>query len=133
MDYYFGYFDMDYYYFDYFDMDYYYFGYFDMDYYYFGYFDMDYYYFDYFDKDYYFDSDMDYYYLAYMDFSKSGLLVEGIMLSISSGTFIYVSTSEVIVEEFSSKGSKYLKFLFYLMGGLLTVLLNILQPAPMVT
>ena len=68
-----------------------------------------------------------------MYFSKSGLLVEGIMLSISSGTFIYVSTSEVIVEEFSSKGSKYLKFLFYLMGGLLTVLLNILEPAPMVT
>jgi len=28
---------------------------------------------------------------------------------------------------------KYLKFLFYLMGGLLTVLLNILEPAPMVT
>ena len=68
-----------------------------------------------------------------MYFSKSGLLVEGIMLSISSGTFIYVSTSEVIVEEFSSKGSKYLKFFFYLMGGFLTVLLNILEPAPMVT
>ena len=65
-----------------------------------------------------------------MYFSKSGLLIEGIMLSISSGTFIYVSTSEVIVEEFSSKGSKYLKFLFYIMGGLLTVLLNILEPTP---
>ncbi len=65
-----------------------------------------------------------------MYFSKSGLLIEGIMLSISSGTFIYVSTSEVIVEEFSSKGSKYLKFFFYIMGGLLTVLLNILEPTP---
>ena len=41
-----------------------------------------------------------------MYFSKSGFLIEGIMLSISSGTFLYVSTSEVIVEEFSSKGSK---------------------------
>ena len=65
-----------------------------------------------------------------MYFSKSGLLIEGIMLSISSGTFVYVSTSEVIVEEFSSKGSKHLKYIFYLMGGFLTVLLNILEPAP---
>jgi len=65
-----------------------------------------------------------------MYFSKSGLLIEGIMLSISSGTFLYVSTSEVIVEEFSSKGSKYLKFFFYLIGGFLTVILNILEPAP---
>ena len=54
------------------------------------------------------------------------------MLSISSGTFIYVSTSEVIVEEFSSKGSKHIKFWCYLMGGFLTVLLNILEPAPFV-
>ena len=67
-----------------------------------------------------------------MYFSKSGLLIEGIMLSISSGTFIYVSTSEVIVEEFSSKGSKHIKFWCYLMGGFLTVLLNILEPAPFV-
>ena len=49
-----------------------------------------------------------------MYFSKSGFLIEGIMLSISSGTFVYVSTSEVIVEEFSSKGSKHLKYLNYL-------------------
>ena len=65
-----------------------------------------------------------------MYFSKSGLLVEGIMLSISSGTFVYVSTSEVIVEEFSTKGKKHLKFFFYIIGGFLTVLLNILEPAP---
>ena len=45
-----------------------------------------------------------------MYFSKSGFLIEGIMLSISSGTFLYVSTSEVIVEEFSSKGSKHVKY-----------------------
>jgi zinc transporter 1/2/3 len=65
-----------------------------------------------------------------MYFSKSGLLMEGIMLSISSGTFVYVSTSEIIVEEFSSKGSKYLKFFIYLIGGFLTVFLNILEPLP---
>ena len=70
--------------------------------------------------------------LIRMYFYKSGLVIEGIMLSISSGTFIYVSTSEVIVEEFSSKGSKHIKFWCYLMGGFLTVLLNILEPAPFV-
>ena len=67
-----------------------------------------------------------------MYFSKSGLLIEGIMLSISSGTFVYVSTSEVIVEEFSSNGKKQLKYFFYLIGGLLTVLLNILEPTPII-
>ena len=65
-----------------------------------------------------------------MYFSKSGLLVEGIMLSVSSGTFIYVSTSEVIVEEFNTKGKRQLKFLFYLFGGCLTVFLNFLEPGP---
>ena len=63
-----------------------------------------------------------------MYFSKSGFLIEGIMLSVSSGTFIYVSTSEVIVEEFSSKGSKHIKFWCYLIGGFLPVLLFILEP-----
>ena len=66
-----------------------------------------------------------------MYFSKSGFLIEGIMLSISSGTFIYVSTSEVIVEEFSSKGRKHIKFLFYLIGGFLPILLFILEPNQM--
>ena len=63
-----------------------------------------------------------------MYFSKSGFLIEGIMLSISSGTFLYVSTSEVIVEEFSSKGSKHIKFWCYLIGGFLPVLLFVLEP-----
>ena len=65
-----------------------------------------------------------------MYFSKSGFLIEGIMLSISSGTFIYVSTSEVIVEEFSSKRSKHIKFWCYLTGGFLPVLLFVLEPSP---
>jgi zinc transporter 1/2/3 len=64
-----------------------------------------------------------------MYFSKSGFLIEGIMLSISSGTFLYVSTSEVIVEEFSSKGSKHIKFWCYLIGGFLPVVLYILEPS----
>ena len=64
-----------------------------------------------------------------MYFSKSGFLIEGIMLSISSGTFLYVSTSEVIVEEFSSKGSKHVKYLCYLIGGFLPVLLFVLEPS----
>ena len=64
-----------------------------------------------------------------MYFSKSGFLIEGIFLSVSSGTFLYVSTSEVIVEEFSSKGNKQIKFWFYLIGGFLPVLLFILEPS----
>jgi len=64
-----------------------------------------------------------------MYFSKSGFLIEGIMLSISSGTFLYVSTSEVIVEEFSSKGSKHVKYWCYLIGGFLPVLLFVLEPS----
>ena len=43
--------------------------------------------------------------------------VEGIFLSISTGTFLYVACSEVIVEEFSSPVKRYLKFFLYLMGG----------------
>ena len=43
--------------------------------------------------------------------------VEGIFLSISTGTFLYVACSEVIVEEFSTPVKRYLKFFLYLMGG----------------
>ena len=43
--------------------------------------------------------------------------IEGIFLSISTGTFLYVACSEVIVEEFSTPAKRYLKFLLYLVGG----------------
>ena len=43
-------------------------------------------------------------------------IIEGIFLSISTGTFLYVACSEVIVEEFSTPDKRYLKFFLYLMG-----------------
>ena len=45
--------------------------------------------------------------------------IEGIFLSISTGTFIYVACSEVIVEEFSEPAKRYKKFLLYFFGVIL--------------
>jgi len=42
--------------------------------------------------------------------------IEGVFLCISTGTFLYVACSEVIVEEFSTPEKRYLKFFLYLMG-----------------
>ena len=37
-------------------------------------------------------------------------------MAIAAGTFIYISASEIIVEEFSVSKHKYLKFFFFLFG-----------------
>ncbi len=60
-------------------------------------------------------------------FAQAGNLIQGILLSISGGTFIYVSASEVIVEEFSVTKYKYRKYLFYLLGGILVGILKIFE------
>jgi zinc transporter 1/2/3 len=62
-----------------------------------------------------------------MIFSDAGNLIKGIMLSISGGTFIYVSASEVIVEEFSLSKKTKIKFLWFLIGGLLTFILTFIE------
>ena len=46
-------------------------------------------------------------------------LVEGIMIALSSGTFLYVACGEVIVEEFSISTHKFIKFVFLVLGILL--------------
>lgn len=46
--------------------------------------------------------------------SEAGKLVVGIFVSISVGTFIYIATVEVIVEEFSLPRYKFWKFFIYL-------------------
>lgn len=51
---------------------------------------------------------------------SSNLLANSIFLSFSAGTFIYVSASVVIVEEFTLTKRRYTKFLCYLIGGLAT-------------
>ena len=62
-----------------------------------------------------------------MIFSDAGNLIKGIMLSISTGTFIYVAASEVIVEEFSLSKKTNIKFLWFLLGGLLTFILTFIE------
>ena len=53
--------------------------------------------------------------------------VEGVLLSISTGTFLYVACSEVIVEEFSTPIKRYLKFLLYFMGGIFAAGLTLFE------
>ena len=53
--------------------------------------------------------------------------IEGIFLSISTGTFLYVACSEVIVEEFSTPSKRYLKFLLYLVGGVFAAGLTLFE------
>ena len=57
-------------------------------------------------------------------FSSAGYLIEGILLSVSGGTFLHVSASEVIVEEFAITKYKYKKYAFYLLGGILVGILK---------
>ena len=45
-------------------------------------------------------------------------LVEGIFLAISVGTFIYISCSEVLVEEFENPDNKFIKFCMFMLGGI---------------
>jgi zinc transporter 1/2/3 len=37
-------------------------------------------------------------------------------MGVSAGTFIFIASSEIIVEEFAVSRNKYWKYLFYLMG-----------------
>jgi zinc transporter ZupT len=63
-----------------------------------------------------------------------GMLIEtinefitGIFLALSGGTFLYVSASEVIVEEFSISRHKFQKYFLYLLGGILIAGLCLLE------
>ena len=53
--------------------------------------------------------------------------VEGIFLGVSTGTFLYVSCSEVIVEEFSTPERRYAKFFLYLVGCFFAAGLSLLE------
>ena len=48
--------------------------------------------------------------------AQQGVLVEGIFTSISVGTFVYIATLEVIVEEFNLDRYKILKFFVFLVA-----------------
>ena len=60
-------------------------------------------------------------------FSVDNLLLKGIFLAVSSGTFIYVSTSVVIVEEFAITRHRFSKYFFYLLGGIATAAIAIVE------
>ena len=59
--------------------------------------------------------------------ATAGEFVEGIFLSISTGTFLYVSCSEVIIEEFSTPDKRYAKFFLYLFGCVFAAGLSLLE------
>lgn len=46
-------------------------------------------------------------------------MVNIVFVSLSGGTFIYVSCSELTVEEFSMPGNRWLKLLFFILGAVL--------------
>lgn len=54
-------------------------------------------------------------------------IIEGIFLSISTGTFLYVACSEVIIEEFSEPEKRYCKFFLYLIGCIFGAGLTLLE------
>jgi zinc transporter 1/2/3 len=49
--------------------------------------------------------------------------VEGVVLALSAGTFLYISLSEIVVEEFSVSRHKYSKFGFFVGGVVLVSIL----------
>lgn len=58
-----------------------------------------------------------------MYFQNSNYYIQGVLLSASAGTFVYISATEVVVEEFAITKYRYQKFLFYLLGSILVGLL----------
>lgn len=59
--------------------------------------------------------------------SLSSDLLEGISLAFSTGTFVYVACSEVIIEEFENPEGRYTKFFLYLFGGAIAAGLTIFE------
>lgn len=53
--------------------------------------------------------------------------VIGVALAVSSGTFIYISCAEIIVEEFALGAKKYWKFLAYTLGILFIALVGLIE------
>ena len=49
--------------------------------------------------------------------NDASYLIVSILIGISAGTFMYISTSDIIVEEFSFTIYRYTKYLLYVIGG----------------
>lgn len=59
--------------------------------------------------------------------TTAGDNVEGILLAISTGTFIYIACSEVIIDEFENPNNKFIKFLMFMLGGIFTAGLSLME------
>lgn len=62
-----------------------------------------------------------------MLFSGLSEIIEAVFLSISAGSFIYISASEVVIEEFSVSKYKYEKFIGFLFGACIICLMTIFE------
>ena len=54
-------------------------------------------------------------------------IVEAIFLAISVGTFLYIACTEVLVEEFEHSDYKYFKFVAFIIGGIFTAGLSLIE------
>ncbi len=59
-------------------------------------------------------------------FLKENLLARPILLSMSSGAFLYVSTSVVVIEEFTVTNYRYSKYFCFILGGVLSAGIKVL-------
>ena len=55
--------------------------------------------------------------------SNAGDLVNVVCSSLAAGSFVYIACSEIIVEEFSVPGYRFLKLLAFLFGAMIITLL----------
>ncbi|CAD8138958.1 unnamed protein product [Paramecium pentaurelia] len=51
--------------------------------------------------------------------ARESILITGIVQSLTAGTFIYIASTELIVEEFNKNQNKTIKFILYLLGIML--------------
>ena len=51
--------------------------------------------------------------------AETSELLSGIFMAIAAGTFVYISASEIVVEEFTMSKSKNQKFISFLIGLIL--------------
>ena len=54
-------------------------------------------------------------------------IIEGLFLAISVGTFLYIACTEVLVEEFEHSDYKFFKFAAFMVGGIFTAGLSLIE------
>ena len=59
--------------------------------------------------------------------SNAGVLVDVIFSSLAAGTFVYIGCTEIVVQEFSVPGGRFIKLLFFLLGALIITSLSFIK------